>query len=202
VRPIAIDISNNNPASRLTIESSGAKVLICKATEGANFEDKTLAAARANAKALGIRFGTYIFLHSATKGSEAGEYLKYAKPKKDELVIIDSEPGGQDGEPISSLAHRTDACARALEQKGFRPILYSSSSVWEEMVSAVPALKRLRVWEAQYPGRFTRWFPALARLRQKLGRGASVVMWQFTDSYAVGPYRFDASLVLVPVEKL
>jgi hypothetical protein len=69
-------------------------------------------------------------------------------------------------------------------------------------VKVDPKLKRLRVWEAQYPGRFTRWFPRIARLRIRLGTGVSVVLWQWTDEYAVGGHRYDASALLTDIGNL
>lgn len=198
---IALDVSNVNPATAATVKKSGCKLLIAKATEGAGFDDRTLQAHRKIAHELHIRFGSYLFLHSFTKGSEAAEYLDWAKPRKGELVIIDSEPGGQDRGNISDLARRTDRCAHALEKAGHKPILYASSSIWKQMVAAVPELKRLRVWEAQYPARLTRIVPGLLRLRAHL-RGGNVVLWQFTDAYRVNGHNYDASVLLVPVNRL
>lgn len=199
---LALDVSNNNPITAAQVKASGAVVLICKATEGSDFQDKTLAEHRAIAKQLGIRFGSYVFLHAGSTGDEANYYLRYAKPKHDELVIIDSEPGGQDGKSIETMARRTHTCALELEQHGHRPILYASSSYWLQLVAVEPSLKRLRVWEAQYPGRFSRWLPRLSRLRTRLRHGVTVVMWQFTDSYVVGVRKYDASLVLTKPSKL
>lgn len=199
---LALDVSNVNPASLATVKASKCKLLIAKATEGAGFDDKTLATHRKIAHDLGIRFGSYLFLHSFSQGSEAAEYLAFAKPGKHELVIIDSEPGGQDHGNIADLAKRTDRCVRALEKKGFDPILYASSSVWTQMVAAVPTLKRLRVWEAQYPGKITRLIPGLLRLRAKLRFGAKVVLWQFTDAYKVNGHAYDASVILAPLDEL
>lgn len=198
----ALDVSNTNPANAAEVKESGCKLLICKATEGSSYQDPTLAEHREIARKLGIRFGSYLFLHTRSSGSEAGEYLRYAKPARGELVIIDAESGGQDGASIAALARRAHSCAVALQTKGFNPILYASASTWKQMIAAEPALKPLRVWEAQYPGIFTRWLPTLSRLRIRLGRGVTVVMWQWTDRFKVGPRYFDASRIFVPVDKL
>jgi len=200
---LALDVSNVNPASEADVRASGAVLLICKATEGSTFLDKTLNTHRAIAKKIGIRFGVYVFLHALAQGDEAGVLLAWAKPKPGELIFIDSEPGGQDNATVSQMAHRTNLCAQGLEAKGHRPILYASSSYWLQMVACEPSLRRLRVWEAEYPRRgLTRFFPRLFRLRQKLRHGASVVMWQATDAYLVGNRKFDASLILVDPKKL
>jgi hypothetical protein len=70
------------------------------------------------------------------------------------------------------------------------------------MVKAEPKLKRLRVWEAAYPGRFTRWFPRLSSMRIALTHGVRVVLWQWTDAYAVGNAHFDASALLVGLKTI
>jgi GH25 family lysozyme M1 (1,4-beta-N-acetylmuramidase) len=199
---IALDVSNNAPINRAQAKASGCKMLICKATEGTSFQDKTLADHRAIAQELGLKFGTYVFLHASSKGNQADYYLAYAKPRKGELVVIDAEPGGQDGVSIETMARRTQACAVDLEGHGHKPILYASSSYWLQLIAAEPDLKRLRVWEAQYPGKFSHWWPLLYRLRVRLRHGVTVVMWQFTDAYAVGEHHYDASLVLTNLAKL
>ena len=200
--PIALDVSNVNPATLDEVRESGCSLLICKATEGDSYHDATLVAHRGIARELGIRFGSYVFLHVGSVGNEAQAYLDYARPERDELAIIDAEAGAEDGRSVDGLAHRTWSCAHALEHAGKRPLIYASSSTWKEMLRAVPHLRRYRVWEAEYPGRFSRWFPKLARMRVRLRHGVTVVMWQFTDSYAVRSKRFDASRILVKLRDL
>lgn len=200
---IALDVSNVNTITEIELRHSGAKLLFAKGTEGSSFYDKTLAYHRRIAKAAGVQFGTYLFLHASSPGSEAGTFLDYVRPKPGELVAIDSEAGGQDGQPVGTLAARTDRCAHALEAEGFEPYLYSSSSLILEMLDAVPALKRLPIWEAQYPYKgLARWSPALARARTRIQHGASVKLWQFTDAYLVDGRRFDASAILAPLVEL
>lgn len=200
---LALDVSNVNPITETLLRQSGASLLIAKGTEGSSFYDKTLSVHRHIAKNVGVAFGTYLFLHAASPGSEAATYLREVRPKPGELVIIDSEAGGQDGLSVAELARRTDRCARALEAKGFHPWLYSSSSLVLEMVAAVPALRRLPIWQAQYPYRgLARWSPKLARLRIRLRHGLTVKLWQFTDAYQVGRRRYDASRILAPLGEL
>lgn len=199
----ALDVSNVNPADTATVKASGCSLLICKAAEGSSYDDKTLAAHRQIARELGIAFGSYLFLHAGSPGNEAGHYLAYANPGPGEIVIIDAEGGGQDGETIAQMARRANACACEIERHGRHPLLYASSSYWLQLVAAVPALKRLRVWEAQYPGAFTRWQPQLARLRVRLRHGVHVSMWQWTDRAQVNGRGYDLSLMFdAPAEML
>lgn len=197
---LVLDVSNVNPIDRAAVHQSGAVALIAKATEGTSFKDLTLAAHRKVAAQVGVPFGSYLFLHPDSRGSEAAYYLAYARPTAGDIQpIIDAEVTNLS---IAMLASRTHFCARALEAEGYRPILYASASIWQQMVALDPSLKRLRVWEADYPGRFSRWFPRLARLRIRLRHGVSVVLWQWTDAYTVGGRRYDASALLTAIDNI
>lgn len=197
---LVLDVSNVNPINLATFRSARAVALIAKATEGTSFQDRTLGEHRTVASMAGVPFGSYLFLHPDSAGSEAGFYLKYARPHRGDIQpIIDAEVTNLG---IPELARRTQSCAVALEAEGYRPLLYASSSVWQEMIKADPSLKRLRVWEAQYPGRFTRWLPRLATLRIRLRHGVTVVLWQWTDAYAIGKRHFDASALLTDIDNI
>lgn len=197
---LVIDSSNNRPISAEQLRSSGAVALIAKATEGTSFRDLTLSDQRQVARECRVPFGSYLFLHPDSRGSEAAFYLGYAKPRLGDLQpVIDSEVTSIG---IAELARRTVSCGNALEAAGYDPLVYASASIWKQMVVLEPRIKRWRVWEAAYPGRFTRWFPRLSALRIALGRGAKVVLWQWTDGLAVGSDRFDASALLVPLDSL
>lgn len=178
------------------------RLVIAKATEGTSFRDPTFPEHRRVAKACGLGFGAYLFLHAASSGDEAGFFLDYAQPAPGELVVIDAEGGGLDGRPLAALAVRVRSCQLALEKQGRRPVLYSSASTWLGLVRAQPQLRALRVWEAQYPGRFTRWLPRLATLRERLGHGASVVLWQWTDTLELDGAFFDCSRIMAPLDRM
>lgn len=197
---LVIDCSNNAPIGLASFKLSGAVALIAKATEGTSFQDQTLGDHRDIARYAKKPFGSYLFLHPDSTGSEADAYLKFARPRRGDIQpIIDAEVttlGTVD------LAQRAQRCSLALERAGYKPLLYASAGIWTALVAAEPRLKRLRVWEAQYPGRYARWFPRLARLRIRLQHGVSVVMWQWTDSYAVAGRRYDASALLVDIKGL
>lgn len=197
---LVLDVSNNAPIDITTFKASGAVALLAKATEGTSFQDDTLGLHRSAARVVGKPFGSYLFLHPDSQGNEAAFYLRYARPKVGDIQpIIDAEVTSLG---TKELAARVDSCASALERAGYRPLLYASSSIWEELILWKPSLKRLRVWEAQYPGRFTRWFPWLAKLRVRLRHGVSVVLWQWSSTYAVEGHHYDASKLFGSVDKL
>lgn len=198
---LVLDVSNVAPITAAQVRASGCVALIAKETEGTSYRDGTAARHRDIARAVGIPFGGYLFLRMTSHGSEADAFLRYAQLRPGDIQpIIDAET--RDGRSMAQVAARIDAEARELERHGYRPILYASSSWWLEIHRNHPSLRRLRVWEAQYPGRFTRWTPRLARLRVRLRHGATVVLWQWTSSYDVQGRHFDASRLMVPLRTL
>lgn len=187
---VVIDTSNNNPISLTQLKEAKPAALICKATEGTNFKDATYPGQRELARKLGIPFGAYLFLHPGSKGDEAEFFLEYAKPKPGDLQpVIDVEI--RDGASFATVAARAESCAKALEAKGFHPLLYSYTSFLQDLYHYQPQLTRLRVWQAAYTS-----------IRPVLGHGATVVMWQFSETYPVGGGRFDASRSFVPISSL
>lgn len=200
-RRLILDVSNQNPIDAVTARAASPAALIAKETEGTSFMDGTAAQHRAIARQLGIPFGGYLFLHVASPRAEAEKFLAFAQLRRGDLQpIIDAEV--RDGATMAQVAHAVDECAHYLEGQGFQPILYASASFWIGLHAERPDLRRLRVWEADYPGRFTRWLPRLAALRIRLRHGASVVIWQWTDRYQVGARRFDASRLLARLDSL
>lgn len=197
---LLIDSSNNRPIDAAQLRASEAVALIAKATEGTSFRDATLSDQRKAAAQCRVPFGSYLFLHPNSTGSEAAFYLEYARPRPGDIQpVIDAEVTNLG---IADLSRRALSCANALEAAGYDPLIYASASIWGQMVRLQPRLKKWRIWEAAYPGRFTRWFPRLSALRIALTKGVRVVLWQWTDSYAVGDANFDASVLLVNIRTL
>lgn len=192
---LVIDTSNNNPISPAQLSYSKAVALIAKATEGTVFQDRTYEAQRAAAIAAGVRFGAFTYIHWNDPGQQYKFFLDYAKPRKGDIQpVVDAEDPKAS---IPELAKRAYECLEALEDSGYTPILYASASIWQSMIVVEPRLKRFRVWEADYPGKYTRWFPRLSVLRIALRHGVRVVMWQWTDKYSIGSRHFDASRLFV-----
>lgn len=194
---IVLDTSNNNPITEAELKASKAVALIAKATEGTSYQDPTYHGQRAAAAAAGVPFGSYLFLHPSSQGSEAAYFLKFAKPAAGEPVFIDCEV--TDGSTMSQVAARAKSCAIALTAAGLKPILYSSTSFLKQLYVFSPALKYYRCWEADYPHPIYAWSPTLVGLRARLMNGVSVCMWQFTDTFKVGTKQFDASILLAPL---
>lgn len=198
---IALDTSNNNPATTYQMTVANAAALICKATEwstaGGLFRDPDYFYQRSVARRVGVPFGAYLFMHANVDGAaQARAFLEFAQPRAGDLQpVVDVE--NADGRPWQDIARTLLDCLGELERHGYRPLVYASASWWLSLVAVAPELKRFGVWEAQYPGAIARLVPRLAARRWKLRHGASVKLWQFTDRYNVAGSRFDASLILV-----
>jgi GH25 family lysozyme M1 (1,4-beta-N-acetylmuramidase) len=204
-----LDASNVNPASLEQVRESGAVGLLWKATQAAGFKDATLAAGRKIAATLKIPFGSYLFLDPRVDGAaQAAFYLAYAKPKPGDIgPAIDTELAA--GKTPAEIAACVQGCAAALEAKGYRPLLYGSTSWLQGLYAELPVLRRLRVWEADYPGPGLRVLPvagqrllAALRRRLRLGRGVSVVAWQATSVWQVKGHGFDGSYLLAPLDTI
>lgn len=191
---LAIDVSNNNPIHAGELQIAKPALLICKATEGTGYQDPTYANHRGLAHNAGIQFGSYLFLHPKSSGSEADYFMEYAKPTVRDVIAVDVETS--DGASMQDVAKRALTCLQRLRAVApSDPLLYCSSSWWKTLTEFEPNLKSFAVWEAQYPGKFTQWAPILATLRVKLRSGATVKLWQWTDHYKIGNRYFDASRI-------
>lgn len=189
-RPLIVDVSNTNTIDTVELIASHADALVCKTTEGSGFVDSTYAAHRSIAAHRGIPFGGYLFLHPGSSGNEAEFFLEHAKIRRGDLQPwIDAEV--RDGASFATVAARVDSCAKVLEQHGLQPLLYSYTGFLQGLLDARPALRRLRLVQASYTWR-----------RPRVGRGATVVAWQYTDRLAAGSAHVDASRAFVPLDAL
>lgn len=197
---LVLDVNDWHPITAEQLAGAQVGALIAKATEGTGYFAHTFAQHRHAAAVAKIPFGSYLYLDASATGDEAEWYLEHATPRSGNLQpIIDAEDLTQG---VQRLAQRAATCAHRLEQRGYRPIGYGSASTILELIRHEPALARLPWWEAQYPGRFTRWTPSLARLRMRLGHHLTVVLWQWTDTLRLGRQTYDASRLFVPISRL
>ena len=197
-----LDASNVNPASAEQVRASKAVALIWKATQGSYFTDKTIAAGRKIAATLRIPFGSYVFQDPRdTPAGQHSRYLAAAKPRPGDLEpIIDSETTA--GKTWAEIAGNVDALARLFEAGGYRPLLYGSTSWLLRLYEAQPRLRRLRVWQAQYPRIIPPVLKKLLGQRTRLGKGATVVAWQYTTRWKILGRGFDGSYLLAPLDSI
>ena len=198
---LAIDTSNNNPITAQELRASGAVLLIAKGTEGLRFDDRVFQSQRAAAQACGVEFGGYVFLHqNLSVGDQIREFIRFAKPEKGEFVAIDAEV--TDGQPTRQIAQNIVLACEEFQKRGHSPLVYMPIDLWRACADLHPDLRNWWLWEPQYPGAFTRWVPGIAKLRIKVGHGANLAMWQWTDCLTDGGHRFDASRLMVPLDRM
>jgi lysozyme len=185
VRAQILDLSNwNSDVDFDAFKRAGVVGVYNKATEGTGYRDPTYPSNRVRAAGHGLVFGGYLFLHpNRDPRAQAAAFLEYAKLKRGDLrPVIDAEV--TDGRTTQQVAQAILDCARRLRAAGVNPILYGSPSFLAPLAAAVPALKTLDVWQAQYAPR--RWAIPF-----------HVLLWQFSDHYVVGRGRFDGDTLLV-----
>lgn len=178
-----IDLSNNNGAAAASaIAAPRVQLVEAKATEGLAFHDPDYPTFRTAARDHHKAFGGYLFLHPGESGKAQADYfLAYAKPHRGDVQpVVDSEIGSP-----CAAAPTTVAALQELVRKGFDPILYSNTYWLGQFAQCAPALKRYRMWEAEYGPTLT------------LIPGFHVVSWQFTDRAQVNGLAVDGSQLLV-----
>lgn len=186
--PAMIDLSNNNgPGAAVAISAAGVQAVEAKATEGLTFRDRDYPGFRAAAARAHRPFGAYLFLHPYLNGAAQADYfLAWAQPHPGDLQpVVDSEMGSP-----AAAAPATYAALHRLTLKGYRPLLYASTSYLAGLVAADHRLAAYRVWDAEYG-------PTLHRVA-----GTTVIAWQYTDRAAVAGHSLDGSRLLVPVASL
>lgn len=186
--PAMIDLSNNNHAGAASaIGVYGVQAVEAKATEGMGFRDADYPVFRAAAARAHRPFGAYLFLHPYLGGKAQADYfLAYATPRPGDLEpVVDSETGS----PYAA-APATLAALDELKARGYRPLLYASSSYVAGLVAREPAIRAFRIWYAEYG-------PVLHRVP-----GTLAVAWQYTDRAVVAGHALDGSRLLVNVGTL
>jgi GH25 family lysozyme M1 (1,4-beta-N-acetylmuramidase) len=181
--PDLVDLSNNNgPGAASAISAPGVRAVEAKGTEGLAFHDRDYPIFRVSAAKHRRAFGGYMFLHPDESGAAQVIYfLAYAKPRPGDIEpVVDSETGSP-----SAAAPATYAALHELTLRGYRPILYASSSYLAGLVSADPRISRYRAWQAEYG-------PVLHHVA-----GVTTIAWQFTDRAHVLGLSVDGSHLLV-----
>ena len=181
---LAIDVSHyQGKINWSLVKSSGVSVAMLKATEGTGYIDPTFNYNYNNAQKQGIKVGAYCFSHATTTAAakkEAAYVMKLLKKKKGVYAIcMDFES--------SAVIQKTNkdsrikiinAFKKAVEKKGYKFILYTSSG-WVKNYLIPEKLKNMNLWLARYNGGGT--YP------EYTGPG-NIVMWQYGPRKINGIY--------------
>jgi lysozyme len=113
----------------------------CKVSEGTGFADPDATRNIAQMRAMGLVAGGYHFLHAGLSGSAQAEaFLSHAKAaglRPGDLIAIDAEDGGLDGEDGAQMNLTASAFRAELQRHfpGFNPELYTEISLAPALAS-------------------------------------------------------------------
>lgn len=121
-----------------------------KVSEGTGYWDPDAARNIAQMRSLGLVAGGYHFLHAGLSGSAQAEHFlscaHAAGLKPGDLIALDAEDGGLDGESPAQMNLTASAFAGELQRHfpGFNPVVYTEMS----MAPALTTLGQCPLWLA------------------------------------------------------
>lgn len=133
----------------INLEAIETDFVICKATEGVGYTDKTCDRYYQKAKSLGKKLGVYHFARPDLGNSAIAEADYFIKETlgyhKEAMLILDFEPQGQ----LHNVGWAKQWLDRVYEVTGIKPVIYMSASVmsydWSSVANADYGL-----WVANY----------------------------------------------------
>src|SRR5262245_13230638 len=127
------------------VRQAGIWGVIYKATEGNDYQDDTYPDARRQVKEAGLLFGAYHFFRPGNVGRQVDNFLNWAEPDSDLLLVLDHEDEGCSVEDVKEFLRLVEA------QTGQRPALYSGHVIKEQLGSRKDEyLGSTRLWMCQY----------------------------------------------------
>jgi lysozyme len=126
----------------------------CKIGEGLTYADPDAKFNIAQMRSLGLAAGGYHFLHAGLSGSAQAEHFlscaRAAGLRKGDLIAIDAEDGGLDGEDAAQMNLTASAFRAELQRHfpGFNPEVYTEIS----MAPALTSLGQCPLWLANPSG--------------------------------------------------
>jgi len=169
------DISHLNEYVDLAqAKAGGMQAVFQKATQSGGatlYHDKTYPTRRTAAKAAGLLWGAYHFGTAGDGTQQASEFLAYAQPDKDTLLVLDFERCTTTGESTMSEAEAIAFINEVKAQTGKYPGIYGGSLLKSVMQSNPQSeLANCWLWIAQYSS------------APQLPEGWSeYTFWQYTD---------------------
>lgn len=139
---VGVDVSHyQQPAQVQHAIDSGAKFVICKATEGADGTDVQHAAHVALARHAGAHIGHYHFARDVMAAAqEADHFVKVAGALPGEAVALDLE--GMNGTDVEQVAYAVAWLHRVAVATGARPLFYTYKSRLAALEKAATGAQR------------------------------------------------------------
>ncbi len=125
-----IDLSHHHNIKAQMAKDAGVIAIIHKATEGLTFHDKKYHAVKAEAKAIGLLWGSYHFSNNSSVSEQVKNYLSYAKPDDEEVICLDFEHN--DGKEMS-LKQAEEFVTLVKNELGRFPMLYGGAWMREQI---------------------------------------------------------------------
>lgn len=143
-----IDISNNNGSIDFNkVANDGVKYVYVKATEGATFQDGTMAGFYNACKSNGLKVGAYHFLlGTSTPEAQAQNFYKMIKDYEWDLVPMMDVEANFNG--IVDYVERFITAFKKLSPLGLG--IYSYTSFVDYLTDAEDTIKNMPFWEANY----------------------------------------------------
>jgi len=177
VIPRVVDLSHHNyddlggQFDWGAVRRAGIWGVIYKATESDDYQDDTYPDARRQIKAAGLLFGAYHYFRPGPVGPQVDNFLQWAKPDEDLLLVLDHEEEG------CSLDDAKEFLRQVESRTGQLPALYSGHIIKEQLGSKKDEfMSRVKLWLCQY-GSDPEWPTATWK---------APWLWQYTDG-EVGP---------------
>ena len=178
INPLVVDLSHWDPAHDYdAVRRDGIVAVIYKATEGQGYQDPTYVDQQKAAKQAGLKWGAYHFADGSNVTGQVANYMSFACPDPDELIVLDWEdnPSGSAGK--MSLSQAKDWITQ-VEEALHRPgecVIYGGNTLKEMVPDNDEFFGSRRLWLCQYGST-----PTLP------GAWSEYWLWQFTDG-DVGP---------------
>ncbi|OJF93992.1 glycoside hydrolase family 25 protein [Pararhizobium antarcticum] len=153
-------------------------------------------ARRLIARSRGLLWGAYHLARPGNPIDQANHFLDYAKPRADELMVLDLE--GIDAEKYMSLADAAIFAGHIKSRTGRYPMLYTNHATAKHIAANRAdhrLLSRLPLWYARYKPGIRNVFP--------MGNWENYALWQFSSGSNCGkrrcPYRVPGTLTDIDV---
>ena len=158
------------PSDLNKLADAGCVAVIWKATQGTGNRDSSYEAARAAAGAAGLKWGSYHFADGSDVEKQMENYLSYALPSPDDLVVLDFEDNQGNAMSLDDAENWILGVEDNLGRHG-EVALYSGNRI-KEQLGNVPSgfWGSRRLWLCQY-GEDPSWPAAWDK----------PWLWQFTD---------------------
>lgn len=166
-----IDISHYQKTPPVAaLNAAGIVAVIAKATQGRSNHDSTYHTKKNALKAAGIKWGSYHYSSGSDVLLQVENYLNYAQPEADELMVLDYEPSSSG--PNMTYDQMVEFVKLIHHETGRYPAIYGGSLLRETLTGVTTSiLSQCPLWYARYNSAPIG-VPAI---------WSSWTLWQYTD---------------------